>query len=386
MSNKPEIVFTFPNCMGGVTSFNYNIINNSKLISKFYSKVILLQAKEDNRPPFLDKFIADEVIVFKFSNKENQYFVQKRLNDLLGNADGAIVTDNNLTLDAANRFQNKKTIFHLLHDFFYVKQNISFGNRIDVSIAHSSFFSDAVFASNPSDFANRSFYIPYGVKQLDQIPLKKDNENLNLVFLGRLDEGKGVRLLHDIEVILQQNHIKVNWSIIGKGPLKNELHKQWQNEKNVCFYEPDSTEEVFELLKNQDIFVFPTSFEGTPVSILECLANGVVTITNDLPGGIRDIVTENYGFRCSLDNTQEFAKYIITLNSNRELLKKMQQNCFLLAKEQYDIEKNADKYFKLFLQFDELKRKEKSLKKMALSRFDKSYFPNFFVKTLRSFK
>ena len=384
MSTKPEIVFTFPNCMGGVTSFNYNIINHSKLISSFYSKVILLQANEDIRPPFLDRFVADEVIVFRYSNKENQYYVQKRLNKLLGNLDGAIVTDNHLTVDAATRFKNKKTIFHLLHDFFYVKQNISLGSRVDVAIAHSSFFSDAVFASNPTDFANRSFYIPYGVKQLEQIPLKK--ENLNLVFLGRLDEGKGVTLLHEIELLLQQNNVTANWSIIGKGPLKERLHNQWKSETNVCFYEPDSTEEVFELLKKQDVFVFPTSFEGTPVSILECLANGVVTITNDLPGGIRDIVAENFGFRCSLDNTKDFAKHIITLNSNRDLLKKMQQNCYLLAKEKYDIEKNADKYFKLFLQFAELKRKDKSLKKMPLSRFDKSYFPNFFVKTLRTIK
>jgi len=384
MSTKPEIVFTFPNCMGGVTSFNYNIINHSKLISSFYSKVILLQANEDIRPPFLDRFVADEVIVFRYSNKENQYYVQKRLNKLLGNLDGAIVTDNHLTVDAATRFKNKKTIFHLLHDFFYVKQNISLGSRVDVAIAHSSFFSDAVFASNPTDFANRSFYIPYGVKQLEQIPLKK--ENLNLVFLGRLDEGKGVTLLHEIELLLQQNNVTANWSIIGKGPLKERLHNQWKSKTNVCFYEPDSTEEVFELLQKQDIFVFPTSFEGTPVSILECLANGVVTITNDLPGGIRDIVAENFGFRCSLDNTKDFAKHIITLNSNRDLLKKMQQNCYLLAKEKYDIEKNADKYFKLFLQFAELKRKDKSLKKMPLSRFDKSYFPNFFVKTLRTIK
>ncbi len=386
MNNKPEIVFTFPNCMGGVTSFNYNIINNSKLISSFYSKVILLQAKEDNRPPFLDKFVADEVIVFKYSYKENQYLVQKRLNDLLGNEDGAIVTDNHLTLDAASRFKNKKTIFHLLHDFFYVKQNIQFESRIDVAVAHSSFFSDAVYASNPADFGNRIFYIPYGVKQLEQFPLKSGNENLNVVFLGRLDEGKGVMLLNEIELLLKQNNVTVNWSIIGKGPLKEKLHKQWESANNVSFYEPDSTDEVFELLKKQDIFVFPTSFEGTPVSILECLANGVVTITNDLPGGIRDIVTENYGFRCSLDNTQEFVKHILTLNSNRELLRNMQKNCYQLAKEKYDIQLNADNYLKLFMQFLALKRAKKPVKAFALSKLDKFYFPNFFVKTLRNLR
>jgi rRNA large subunit m3Psi methyltransferase RlmH len=70
------------------------------------------------------------------------------LNQLLGNDEGAIVTDNSLTLSAADRFNNPKTIFHLIHDFFYVKQNIIFGDKIDVAVAHSSFFSDAVYAKS----------------------------------------------------------------------------------------------------------------------------------------------------------------------------------------------------------------------------------------------
>ena len=56
MVNKPEIVFTFPAAMGGVASFNYNIINNAQ-VNKFYTtKVILLKAIEDTRPVFKDVF------------------------------------------------------------------------------------------------------------------------------------------------------------------------------------------------------------------------------------------------------------------------------------------------------------------------------------------
>lgn len=54
MNNKPEIIFTFPSCLGGVASFNFNIINNSQLIKQFYSKVILIKAEEDERPLFLE--------------------------------------------------------------------------------------------------------------------------------------------------------------------------------------------------------------------------------------------------------------------------------------------------------------------------------------------
>lgn len=139
MNNKPEIVFTLPACMGGVASFNYNIINHSRLIKNFYSKVILLKAYEDTRPVFLDKSNADEVTIFNYSFKENQYYVHKRLNELLGEEQGAIVTDNSLTISAAVSFKNPKTIFHLIHDYFYVNQNIQFGDMVDVAIAHSSF-------------------------------------------------------------------------------------------------------------------------------------------------------------------------------------------------------------------------------------------------------
>ncbi|MEO8413538.1 MAG: glycosyltransferase [Ginsengibacter sp.] len=384
MTDKPEIVFTLPACMGGVASFNYNIINYSRLIKKFYSKVILIKAKEDERPLFSDTFIADEVITFNYSAKENHYYVQQRLNKLLGEKQGVLVTDNSLTIHAARLFNNSKTVFHLIHDYFYVKQNIQMGDMVDVAIAHSSFFSDSVFASGPGLFFNRNFFIPYGVKQAGALPVK-NNLKLNLVFLGRLDEGKGVRKLYEINEGLKKKNIQVCWTIIGKGVLKKSLQEQWKYEADVTFYEPESTGEVYKILCDQDIFVFPTSFEGTPVSILECLANGVVTITNDLPGGIRDIVKENIGYRCELNNIHQYVEIIANLDKDRALLKQMQQNCFELSVKQYDIEKNADNYFEIFLQYEKFRRKKKSsVGKMA--RLDKAFLPNYLVRFLRSIK
>lgn len=383
-ADKPHIVFTLPACMGGVASFNYNIINYSHLIRRFHSKVILLKAKEDNRPLFKDNFAADEVVVFHYSYKENQYHVQRRLNKLLGEGEGAIVTDNGLTIQAARRFNNTKTVFHLLHDYFYVSQNIQCGTLIDVAVAHSSFFSDAVYSADPGSFAGRNFYIPYGVKQLPVQPLKK-NEALQLVFIGRLENSKGVMYLHDINALLAAKKINVQWTIIGKGPLKQQLHKQWKDAGNVSFFEPDSTEEVYRLLGQQDIFIFPTAFEGTPVSILECLANGVVTIVNDLPGGIRDIVQEGIGYRVPLNDTAAFADTIAALDHNRPLLQQMQQNCFNLAQNRYDILKNADNYFRLFLEYKKLRRPQKKAA-VPLDRLDKKYMPNKVVTTIRRLK
>lgn len=384
MDNRPEIVFTLPACMGGVASFNYNIINYSEEIKKYKSKVILLKEQADDRPLFTDQFNVDEIITFHYSSKENQYSVQERLNKLIGNGEGIIVTDNALTIVSARRFNNPKTVFHLLHDFFYVEQNIKMGSMVDACIAHSSFFSDAAFSADPNGFAGRSFYIPYGVAQRDAMPAKLDG-NLNLVFLGRLADGKGVKLLREIEDVLQARNVNVNWNIIGKGPLKDVVRKQWDGKANVTFYEPDSVDEVYHILQSQDAFIFPTSYEGTPVSILESLANGVVTIVNDLPGGIRDIVTEGIGYRCPLNDVNAFADHVTFLVQNKEVLRRMQQNSFELAHNSYDIKHNADNYFRCFAKYKELKRATKKSAPL-LSRWDKPYIPGALTKMVRGFR
>lgn len=381
--DKPQIIFTFPIALGGVSSFNFNLINNSSLLSNFYTKVILLKSKNETRPAFTEKFNVDEQIVFESCHTENQYHLQKRLSLLLGNGEGAIVTDNGLTMETARRFKNPKTVFSLIHDFHYVSQQIKLGDFADIAIAHSTFFSDAVFASNPVIWADRTFYIPYGVQQLSHFP-NKQSEKLNLVFLGRLEESKGVLDLIHIHKKLLLNNVQVNWTIIGKGSLKHKLKKQWEDYK-INFFEPNTTKEVYDLLSLQDVFVFPTIFEGTPVAILEAMACAVVTIVNDLPGGIRDIVTDKTGFRCVKNNTESYLEKIVLLNDKKELLKQMQINAFDVANKFYNVIDNSDKYIEMFLQYKKYARVVKSVPK-RFSKLDRSYIPNSITTLIRKIK
>ena len=377
---KPELIFTFPIALGGVSSFNFNLINNSKLLQNFYTKVILLKDIDEKRPAFTEKFNVDEQIVFISSHKENQYHVQKRLSKLLGTNEGAIVTDNGLTMETAHRFNINKTVFSLIHDYHYVNQQIKIGDWADVVIAHASFFSDAVFASNPDIWTGRTFYIPYGVKQQLKLPVK-ENYKLNIVFLGRLEESKGVLRLIDIQKELVLKNVNANWSIIGKGSLKKNLKLQWQNNA-VDFFEPNTTEEVYELLAKQDVFVFPTTFEGTPVAILEAMACGVVTIVNDLPGGIRDIVTDKTGYRCKNNSTKEYIDALVKLNNDKVLLEQMQQNCFHVSNADYDVQINSDNYIKIFAEYKKYKRINKSNVR-NFKKLDKPFFPNWLTTLIR---
>lgn len=381
--SKPEIIFTFPIALGGVSSFNFNIINNSKLLKGFYSKVILLKEKNDTRPVFTEKFDVDEEIVFEISSTENQYYLQKRFSRLLGTKEGAIVTDNGFTMEAARRFNNPKTVFSLLHDKYYVDQQIKLGKIADVAIAHSTFFSNTLIQSDTAIWGNNVFYIPYGVKQIQVLP-PKENSTLKLVFLGRLEASKNPLLLFKIQQALMKKNIKVDWTIIGQGSQKNELIEQWKNDE-VQFYEPTTTDDVYAIMKKQDLFIFPTIFEGTPVAILEAMACGVVTIVNDLPGGIKDIISDSVGFKIKNNNINDYVLAIEKLDNDRNLLKKMQESSFQLAHKEFDIVNNADNYISVFMKFkiyaDTSKNKPKRFKKLDLP-----IVPNFVSQIVRKLK
>jgi hypothetical protein len=115
---------------------------------------------------------------------------------------------------------------------------------------------------------------------------------------------------------------------------------------------------------------------------MECISNGIVTITNNLPGGIRDMVTEKVGFLCQLNDTKEFANHIKKLYSDRQLLFYMQNNCFEEASKSYDVTRNADKYFELFGRFDEF-RKEVNSHSLPSLKFDNPFLPNFLMVIVR---
>jgi glycosyltransferase involved in cell wall biosynthesis len=385
MNKKNKLIVIFPNVLGGVSSFNANLINSkSKLRDDFQIEVILLQDNEDNRPVYNGEIKADKITHFKFSSKENQYFVCKRLNKLLVLSGGIVLCDHYLALNTISCFKYNKTVFHLLHDFYYVEQNFRYPNTIDFCIAHSSFFSDCILAWNSKDYFQRSAYIPYGVTVTSNIH-KPLNDKIKLVFLGRLTQMKGADKLRLIQEELEILGVEVEWTIIGNGDLKESLKEAWSTRDNIRFIQPELQNELYDELLKQDLLMFPTLFEGTPVSIFEALANGVVPIVNNLPGGIQDHVQPGIGF--TIDNDpKQFAKVVSELNTNRELLLQLQNNCFKYAKANLDIDLNMQKYFEFLKEKSVKINPKKKFDLPAFSRLDKRYIPNIAVKIIRSIK
>jgi glycosyltransferase involved in cell wall biosynthesis len=343
LRNKKIFTVTFPNALGGVASFNRNILKYFDR-SLVFVRVILISVKEVKRDEIQEGFNCDELLHFKYSKYDNLFFVLKKLGFLIGEDTDFVLTDNEITLDSLSLSKSKAIIHYLNHDFFYVKQALNRSSNFDYCIAHSQFFNDCLASSDFNSFENKLIFLPFGVKVIDTIS-KSRNERLKLVFLGRFDYSKGILSIFDIDRELKIRHIDVDWLIIGDGPLKEQVYNQWNGKNNVVFQHPSSTIEVYDLLQKQDILVFPSLFEGTPVTIFEAIACGCVPIVYNIPGGIREYLNDEFSIKVGSKDIDALIENILSLHHDREKLAKMQNAALQFSKISLDQSKLNKKYF-----------------------------------------
>jgi len=387
MNENRIIVFTFADCMGGVSSFNRNIINFAGKRPGFSVRVILMNDEQDTRSKFRDEIIADEVIEFRYSYWNNQRQMFKKLSALIGEEKGCVVTDNAYTLNVLKQLGTPKSIVQLVHDYYYINVARDYKLTIDAWAVHSSFFRDVLYAMDVERFGDKVEYIRYGVEQAGEDFVEHEaGSPLHLLFLGRWAESKGVLLLREVDRLLRERSIAVRWTIVGSGPLEKELKQQWVDDKEVRFITAADTQEVYKILATQDILVFPSKFEGTPVAIMEAMSRGVIPVVSDLPGGTREMVTTATGFLCKSDRAGDFADAIEKLYRDPALLKAMKRSCLKASGELYDIKKAAGRYFDFFEKTALVPSEHNRQKKLTFNRLDNPLLPDKLVYWIRKRK
>lgn len=123
------------------------------------------------------------------------------------------------------------------------------------------------------------------------VDIFNDKDKKYIVTMGRLMHPKGHwHLLKSFKLVYDFNK-NVKLLIIGEGILENDLKKLaklLRIEKNVCFLGFISN--PFEIIKNSDLFVFTSLYEGLGNAIIEALACGKTVVSTDCKAGPREIL------------------------------------------------------------------------------------------------
>ena len=350
-------------------------------------EAVILDIRENNFSPITSVFgNGIPVKHFSYSKKENWYDVFGNLAKAVSNGPGVLVTNDVYDMLMLQAFNIPKKVVQIVHDAYNVKLAIFYGDVVDKFICHSYFFYEALcqlMASSKKDIV----YLPYGIPLSGRQRRAADkNEPLKLLFLGRHEEGKGIFDLYEINRLLEEKGVAVQWLIMGRGPKTAELKKQWQGKNDVVFDSPAEASGVFQNILSTDVFVFPTKFEGFPVALLEAMAAGVVPVATNLPGGLRELVKDGVnGFLCAENDNTAFADKIAWLHHNREALEKMSSNAFQEVNNHFNAAVQSPKYQDFFKETAATPGKpcHHSVKKKIGSRLDQPWMPNAITKMLR---
>lgn len=148
---------------------------------------------------------------------------------------------------------------------------------------------------------------------------KKDK--VNLLTIGRLTFQKGFDIL--LDSFSKINDGRYHLTIIGSGEEGVNLAQQVKVlGLGSCVTFVSSTDNPYALMKQADVFISSSRWEGYPNVVIESLACGIPVVANNYPGGIREIINETNGFICDiateLANALNYVSHLADIEYNQE--------------------------------------------------------------------
>lgn len=345
---------------GGVLTFLVNL--TSQLDQEEH---IIIYGKRDNTPENVETLFGNNVslIYWKSAQREispGQDFAALRelLHDLKKIPDIDILQLHSskagvLGRVAARLLGLQKRTFYLPHGVSFARQDVSTKKRqfyiLIEKIANA--FAGTVIACSSSERAlltangtKNVVVINNGIAVPDKEPVYKQSGK-PMVFgtVGRITFQKNPQLFNQIAQHFQgDDRVKFLW--IGDGELRHEIQENDQVQV-TGWVTPD---EVQNYLKQVDVYISTSLWEGLPLSVLEAMALGKPLLLSDCVGNVDTVEQGVNGFLYH-DSQQaiEKIKHFLTLSKKSMLL--LERASYELAKTNFSLVSLRNSYKDIYI-------------------------------------
>ncbi len=174
--------------------------------------------------------------------------------------------------------------------------------------------------------------------------LNIDESSLVIGHVGRMEPQKNHSFLVDIFYNLQKK-VDAKLLLVGDGYLRQTIEnkvKSLEIDDKVIF--AGLTDKVYEFLQAMDVFVFPSLYEGFPVTLLEVQSSGLPCVISDRVDDVCKL-TEQVHHVSLNDSIEEWIKVIISCNNKQRSV-----YSDIIAEKGYDISSCSDMLCDFYLE------------------------------------
>ena len=218
-----------------------------------------------------------------------------------------------------------------------------FKNIIHLIITNSEETKKTILQNNKDIFPKHKIKVIYNgiqVKDYDSSIKIMNPNNIVIGTAGRLSKEKGHSRILDVALLLKKRGLPFTLKIAGTGPEEKNLKEKTKNLELkkyihfVGFIDPFKS-----FLKDIDIFVLPSYYEGFGYVLIEAMAAEKPVLSFDIGAAQEIIAHEKNGYIISNDDLESMAKKIETLAHKPELHKQFGSKGRQIVQEKFSSEK-----------------------------------------------
>ncbi len=308
MSDKLLIIGAFPKkknkVYGGVLK-SCEILMNSSFANEF--NIITLDTTQKSNPP------PSLIIRFFYSISRTISLLKTLINKqpkvtLIFTSDGFSAFEKGVNILICNFFGSKTLIFPRAGNLINQVSNSSFFlkiikylfNKADIFLCQG--YKWKYFASNKLNIVDDKIEIVgnwTATQSLINVGKNKKyikNKNkINFVFIGWIENHKGIFELLNASNILLKKKYEFNLTFVGGGNEEKSAERFTKKHKmndSVNFAGWKNSKQLTEIFELNDVFVLPSWNEGMPNSMIEAMAAGLAVIVTSV-GVITDYLNNN---------------------------------------------------------------------------------------------
>ena len=148
-----------------------------------------------------------------------------------------------------------------------------------------------------------------------------------IVSVGRLMQQKNQKMLFRAFKNVLEKYPDYQLVIYGEGPMRAELEshaKELEIEKNILL--PGNVTDVHDRIKDAELFVLSSDYEGMPNALIEAMCLGLPVISTKVSGATDLIKDHENGILTELDHQEQLETAMIEMIENPELAEKLAKN------------------------------------------------------------